>query len=326
MQMKRSSVISAGMAVVAGAILSAGAALAAGDAHGPEYVRQPWTFAGFRGYYDNAQLQRGFQVYREVCSSCHGLKRIAFRNLAETGGPQFPDDQMRSVAAAYQIVDGPNDSGKMYKRPGRPSDAFPSPFTNEQEARSANNGAYPPDLSIIAKARGIDVERPFYKVPLAIATDVAKGYQEAGADYIYALLTGYKDAARYTRTAQGKLQPLPAGTRRAPGMETCVAVEPVDGKPDVCSKLQDGMNYNTHFPGYQIGMAQPLQDGQVTYSDGATGTIDQYARDVTAFLSWASDPHLESRKRIGMLAMFYLLITTVLLYFGKKRMWSKIPH
>jgi ubiquinol-cytochrome c reductase cytochrome c1 subunit len=274
-----------GMAVAVA--LGTGAALAAGD--GVHLERQPWSFAGARGNFDNNQLQRGFLVYKEVCSSCHGMKRIAFRNLFDKGGPEFPEEGVKNLAATYKIDDGPNDQGKMFKRPGRASDYLPSPFANEQEARLANNGALPPDLSIMAKARGAEVDRPFYAVPFAMLRDIASGYQEGGADYIYALLTGYGDA--------------PAGV-----------------------KVADGMNYNKAFPGNQFAMIQPLTDGQIKYTDGSPQTVAQYAQDVTAFIAWASDPKLEERKRIGFLAVLYLLLTSVLLYFAKKKQWSKIPH
>jgi cytochrome c1 len=314
------------LAVAAALTLVSGAsAFAAGGAY-IEYQRQPWTFSGLQGYYDNAQLQRGFRVYKEVCAACHGLKRLAFRNLSEAGGPQFPADRVQALAATYEITDGPNDQGKMFKRPGRPSDLFPSPYANEQEARSIHNGAYPPDLSIMALARGIEVQRPVWAVPYAMVRDIATGYQEAGPDYMYALLTGYKDAPRYTADASGKLTPVPAG-QRVRGAKECVAVEKgTAGKPDACTELQPGMNYNTHFSGFQIGMAAPLQDGQVPYTDGTPTTVSQYAKDVTAFLMWAADPSLEQRKRMGMLVMLYLLITTVLLYIAKRRLWARIPH
>jgi cytochrome c1 len=308
-------------------------ALAAGPS-GITYERQSWTYAGFPlvskgGFYDNNQLQRGFLIYKEVCSSCHGLKRIAFRNLMQPGGPEFPEAGVRSLAASYQIVDGPNDQGKMFKRPGRLSDYFPSPFINEQEARSANNGAYPPDLSIITKARGVHEERPFYLFPFAAVRDILRGYQEGGSDYVYALLTGYADAPLY-KNEGGKLvalPPLKQGERRPQGALECVSIEAgVGGKPDKCNALQPGMNYNTHFAGFQIGMVAPLSDGQVTYKDGTPTTVAQYAKDITAFLAWSADPNLESRKKAGVLAIAYLLLTTLLLYLAKKRLWSRIPH
>ena len=263
-------------------------AQAAGEA-GPQIERQNWTFGGVRGYFDNAQLQRGFQVYKEVCASCHGMKRLSFRNLSEKGGPEFPEDGVKSLAATYQVIDGPNDQGKMFKRPARLSDPILSPFSNDAEARAANNGALPPDFSVIAKARGIEVERPFYLVPFAMLKDIGNGYQEAGPDYINALLLGYDKA--------------PAGM-----------------------KLELGMHYNKYFPGQQIAMTAPLTAGQVKYSDGTPATVANYARDVAAFFAWAADPKLEERKRMGLLVMLYLLITTILLYFAKKRTWSKIAH
>jgi ubiquinol-cytochrome c reductase cytochrome c1 subunit len=307
-------------------------AAAAGDVIA--YDRQSWSYAGFPligrgGYYDNNQLQRGFLVYKEVCASCHGMKHIAFRNLAQPGGPEFPEAGVKSLAASYQIVDGPNDQGKMFKRPGLLSDRVPSPFSNEQEARSANNGALPPDLSLITKARGIEVQRPFYMVPFAVIRDVLGGYQEAGSDYVYALLNGYADAPLYKQEG-GKLVALPAlkkGERKPAGALECVAVTKGEGgKPDQCNALQPGMNYNTHFAGYQIGMSAPLSDGQVKYTDGTPPTLANYAKDVTAFLAWSSDPNLESRKKAGIIAIGYLLLTALLMYFAKKRVWSRIGH
>jgi cytochrome c1 len=289
-----------------------------------EYPRQTWSFAGLRGFYDNAQLQRGFRVYKEVCAACHGMKRIAFRNLVEAGGPQFPEDAMKALAATFQVTDGPNDDGKMFKRPAILSDRIPSPYANEKEARSIHNGAYPPDLSLIALARGIQVERPVWRVPDAMIRDIATGYTEAGPDYLYSLLTGYKDAPRYT-LVNGKYTPVPPG-QRVTGAKECVKIEKDAAGKETCNELQPGMNFNTHYAGYQIGMANPLQDGIVPYEDGTPTTVSQYAKDVSAFLMWAADPHLEQRKRMGMLVMVYLLITALLLFLAKQRLWSRIPH
>lgn len=277
-----SALFLAGAALVAP--ITAQPVFAAGG-EAPHIERQSWSFGGMRGYFDNAQLQRGYLVYKEVCSSCHGLKLLSFRNLSEKGGPEFPEDSVKSLAATFQIVDGPNDQGKMFKRPGRPSDRIPQPFSNEQEARAANNGALPPDFSVLAKARSIEVDRAFWAVPGAMIRDIFTGYQEAGADYIYALLTGYA--------------PPPQGY-----------------------KVADGMHYNVAFAGNQIAMAPPLQDGLVKYTDGTPATVAQYSKDVVAFMSWAADPKLEERKRMGLIAMIYLLITAILLYFAKKRVWS----
>jgi ubiquinol-cytochrome c reductase cytochrome c1 subunit len=268
------------------------AAYAAGDAHGPTIERQKWTFGGVRGHFDRAQLQRGFKVYQEICSNCHGLTRLSFRNLSEKGGPEFPEDGVKAlIAKQYKVADTPNDSGKVLKRPARLSDAFPAVYANEQEARSTHNGALPPDLSVIAKARSVETERPFYAVPFAMVKDifVTGGYQEGGPDYIYALLTGYQDAPKSV-------------------------------------KMSDGMNYNIAYPGSQIGMIAPLTEGAVKYTDGSPTSVEQYARDVTAFLAWAADPKLEERKRMGLAVMLYLLVTTVLLFLAKQRLWSSVKH
>ena len=273
--------------LLASAIAAAGTAWAAGAEH-VHIERQKWSFGGFLGKFDEAQLQRGFKVYVDACARCHGLKRIAFRNLAEPGGPAFPEGAIKSLANTYQVDAEPNDQGKIVKRPAIPTDYLPSPYKNEQEARAALNGALPPDLSLITKARGVESNAPFYMVPVNMLVDIATGYQEAGADYLYALLTGYVDP--------------PAGT-----------------------KVPDGMNYNRAFPSHMIAMPNPLTagDGFIKYDDNTPTTVENYARDVTAFLAWTADPRLEERKRIGILAMIYLLITAVLLYFAKRRIWAK---
>jgi cytochrome c1 len=282
--------------LIAGALsVLAGVAHAAGGGEPAHIERRAWSFSGFTGKYDHAQLQRGFQVYKEVCANCHGMKRIAFRNLGEPGGPEFPEEALKALAASYKVADGPDDNGKMFERPGKLSDRMPSPYKNDNEARSIHNGALPPDLSVIAKARNVENHAPWYTHLFLMLRDVVTGYQEGGADYTYALLTGYADA--------------PASM-----------------------KLADGMNYNVAFPGNQIAMINPFGggDGLVKYTKGADGkpnapeTVQQYAADVTAFLMWAADPTLEQRKRIGWQVMLYLLVTAALLYVAKKRIWSSL--
>jgi len=283
--MKRSMSLRYLLAAAALAVIVVpGGSFAAGDA--PHIGHEKWSFGGLTGHFDRAQLQRGFQVYKEVCSTCHGIKRVNFRNLAEPGGPQFPEDGVKSLAESYQVDDGPNDQGKMFQRPGKASDAIPGPYKNDQEARAVQNGALPPDLSLITKARGVHNEVAFYMAPITWIKDIANGYQEGGADYVYALLMGYE-------------------------------------KPPANVQMGEGMHYNKAFPGHQIAMVAPLSDGLVKYQDGTPATVEHYARDVTAFLHWAGDPKLEERKRIGRMVMIYLLVTAVLLYFAKKRIWAK---
>jgi cytochrome c1 len=259
-------------------------ALAAGDQATPP--RQKWSFAGMFGRYDNNQLQRGFQVYQNVCAACHSMSRVAFRNLAEKGGPEFKPEQIRELAAKWPIPvrDGPNDKGEMFERPARPADRFPSPYANAEAAKAAQNGAVPPDFSVLAKARTYRVGFPGFVI------DALPGftYQEGGADYLYALLAlGYVDA--------------PAGL-----------------------KVEDGLNYNKYMPGEKIAMAAPLADGQVEYTDGTPATKDNYAKDVVAFMMWAAEPHLEQRKQLGFRVMVFLCVFALLLYFTKKKIWADV--
>jgi len=160
-------------------------ALAAGEA--PHIERQQWSFSGPFGFFDRAQLQRGFKIYRENCSACHGLKFVAFRNLAEDGGPSFTEEQAKQIASEYTVIDGPNEDGDMYERPAILADRFPSPFPNEEAARAANGGAYPPDFSLLAKARAAHRGFPWF------VFDIFTQYQENGPDYIYSLLNGYEE-------------------------------------------------------------------------------------------------------------------------------------
>lgn len=252
-------------AVAAAGGLTGAAPHAASAAEAIPVPSQSWSFTGPFGTFDRAQLQRGFQVYREVCASCHSLDLIAFRNLAERGGPQFDEEAVKALAAEFDVIDGPDADGEMFDRPANPSDRFPSPFANENAARAANMGAYPPDLSVIAKAR------------------------PGGPDYLYALLTGYVDA-------------------------------PED------AELRDGMSYNAYFPGYQIAMGAPLFEESVEYADGSPETVEQYAKDVSAFLMWAAEPKLEARHRMGLNVMIYLVILAGLLYATKRRLFAKVEH
>src|SRR5712675_400675 len=236
-----------------------GAARAQEEAARPRH--QEWSFDGVFGTYDRAALQRGFQVYKEVCAACHAVKHLAFRDLTEIG---YNEDEVKGIAAQVQVTDGPNDSGEMFQRPGRPSDPIPGPFANDQAARAANNGALPPDMSLITKAR------------------------EGGPDYVYAILTGFKDP--------------PAGF-----------------------KVNEGMYYNQYFAGHQIKMPPPLsQTDQVKYADGTSATVPQMAHDVVSFLSWAAEPNLDERHRIGFKVILFLIIATGVFYAAKRKIWARV--
>ena len=264
----------------------------------PVIARQPWSFAGLTGHFDQAQVQRGYQVFEAVCSKCHSADLFAFRNLGEPGGPAFSEGQVKTLAAAAEIDDVPNDAGEVKKRPGRPSDNWPAPFANEQAAKAANGGALPPDFSVLAKARGLHADHPWYMAPVVMGKDILSGYQEGGPDYIYALLNGY-------------LEKPPADMLG------------LDGKP---FKLVEGLNYNTAFVGHQIAMPQPLHDGDVQYGDGSPLTVDQYSRDVASFMMWMAEPALEERKTLGIRVLIYLGILSVLLFLAKQIIWSRIKH
>ncbi len=252
---------------------------AAQEAAPPPPPRLTWSFSGPFGMYDQAQLQRGFKIYREVCSNCHSMNFVAFRNLADRGGPGFSEAQAAAVAAEYKIKDI-DDKGQPIERAGRPADYFPSPFPNA-EAAAATYGVAPPDMSTLAKARGYTRGFPWF------IFDMFSQYQELGPDYIHAILTGYEDA--------------PKGF-----------------------KLPDGGHYNKYFPGHNIAMPPPLQDGQVKYDDGAPETVDQYGKDVAAFLMWAAEPKLDQRHRTGFQVLIFLIVLSGLLYFTKKKVWHEV--
>lgn len=255
------------------AALAASAAVPALAAEGgPHPERLSWSFAGPFGTFDRAQVQRGFKVYREVCSACHSLSLVAFRNLSQPGGPEFSPEQVQALAAEYKFADI-DAEGQPIERPGRPADRFPKLFANP-EAAAATHGAVPPDLSVIAKARSYSRGFPLFIL------DALPGmaYQEHGVDYIHALLNGYT-------------------------------------KPD-------DPNWNAYFPGHVIKMPKPLSEGQVEYTDGSPQTVEQYSRDVSAFLMWAAEPNLETRKRTGLNVMIFLIVFAGLLYFTKKRIWA----
>jgi ubiquinol-cytochrome c reductase cytochrome c1 subunit len=227
-----------------------------------EFIKNNWSFKGVFGTFDRASLQRGYQVYQEVCSGCHSVQHLSYRNLSEKGGPEFLLDEAKAIAAQFEVTDGPNEDGEMFIRPGRLSDKFVNPFPNVKAAAAANGGAYPPDMSVLAKAR------------------------KGGADYIYSLLMGYEEA--------------PAGY-----------------------ELDDGVYYNKYMSSNKIKMAEPISDGIVEYADATETTKAQISRDVTTFLVWAADPHLESRHKIGFKVFFYLIILLILVYLSKQKVWSR---
>ena len=244
--------------------MNIGEANAAGKALKP--VAQSWTTNGPFGFFDRKQLKRGWQVYSEVCASCHGVRLIYYRNLSEIG---FTKKEIKELLADIEVPAGPNEEGETHEdgeqimRPAKPYDKIISPYPNDIVARSSNGGALPPDLSLMTKAR-ID-----------------------GANYLHALLTGYKE-------------------------------------PPANFKVSDGMSYNPYFPGSQIAMAAPLEDDAIEYSDGTKATVGQMSRDVTAFLIWTAEPELEERKRLGIKVIIFLIVFSAMLYAIKRQVWAKL--
>jgi len=226
------------------------------------YVKTNWSFKGIFGTFDRASLQRGYQIYQEVCSGCHSVQYLSYRNLSEKGGPEFSVEEAKAIAAQFEVEDGPNSDGEMFMRPGRLSDKFVKPYPNVEASTVANGGAYPPDMSVLAKAR------------------------KGGADYIYSLLLGYEEP--------------PAGF-----------------------EIDEGVYYNKYMPGNKIKMTAPLSDGLVEYSDGTQSTTAQMAKDITTFLVWTAEPHLESQHRIGFKAIIYLIVLLTLVYMSKQKVWSR---
>lgn len=285
--MTKTSLRLALLGIVAGfGLATAGIANAAGERVEPP--AQSWSFSGPFGKFDRAQLQRGFKVTREVCASCHAMSLIRFRNLSQPGGPEFSAGQVTALAATYQITDGPNEQGEMFQRPGRPADAFPKPFPNEMAARAANGGAYPPDLSVLAKAR--TYERGFPRFVFDIFTQ----YQEQGPDYIKALLVGYKEPPAGVTLLAGQYY-----NEYMPGHLIAMPNPLTDGQVE-----------------YPKG-----PDGQPS----APETVAQYSKDVAAFMVWMAEPHLEARKRLGLQVMIFLLVFAGLLYYTKKKIWARMP-
>jgi ubiquinol-cytochrome c reductase cytochrome c1 subunit len=275
------------LVAAAGLSLAAGPALASGGGH--PLRDGGFSFEGPFGTFDQGQLQRGYKVYHEVCSSCHSMNLLHFRSLADVGGPFYDPDQkspaenrfVKALAKEAQIADIDTETGEPVMRDGVPADRFPSPYPNATAAAAANGGAAPPDLSVMAKAR------------------------HGGADYIYSLLTGYRAAPaglqirpeqHYNMFMAGDLTPFWTGEGHAPA-------------------------------GGFIAMPPPLlQAGQVTYDDGTDASVDQMAKDVAAYIAWASDPKAVERKKSGVGVLIFLLLFAGLTYGSYRRIWKGVAH
>jgi len=274
------------IAVAAGLAVVAQPAMAAGGAKHPR--KAGFSFEGPFGTFDQGQLQRGYKVYREVCSSCHGMDLMYFRTLAEPGGPFYDSHQanpaenrfVRVLASEVQVPDIDSETGEAIMRDAVPADRFPNPYPNATAAAAGNGGAAPPDLSVMAKAR------------------------HDGANYIYSLMSGYRAP--------------PAGLRVGPGQYY---------NPYMAGDLSSYWTGEGHVPeGGFTAMPPPLQNGQVTYDDGSAETIDQYSKDVAAFIAWASDPKQVQRKQTGLGVMIFLFLFAGVTYVSYRRIWKGVAH
>jgi len=314
------------LAVSFAGLAFAGLAHAAGGAKHPHAPEGGWPFEGATGQYDKASVQRGYQVYKEVCSSCHSMKLLSYRNLGDKGGPfydpEFPNPNdnpfVKALAAENEIVSPtPNDAGEYDLRPATTADRFRSPFPNDAAARAGNGGALPPDLSVITKAR------------------------VGGASYVYSLLTGYPDPAEFDdRVIVEGGETLYQKVLDVSKFEKLGADKPEHGPAYLLQPA--GQYYNPYFagdtrpnfegdprhnpPGGFLAMAPQLIDGRVEYTDGTEATVEQMALDVAQFLAWAGDPKMEARKETGLATMIYLAVLAILLWFSYKRIWRKVEH
>ena len=274
--------------LAAAAVCAAAAPAAATTQVNPQDVH--WSFEGPLGMYDQAQLQRGYKVYREVCSSCHSMNMVAFRNLGDKGGPfwnpKYPNPNenpvVKAIAADYQIPDIDSDTGETIKRPGTSADYFPNPYANPVAGKAANGGALPPDMSLLAKAR------------------------EGGPAYIYSIVVG--DDAN-----------IPAGLVVPPGKHYDPYIA-----GDMTAYWKGDPNKVPR--GGVIAMPPPLSPGKVQFDDGTASSMDQEARDVAAFLEWAADPKMEERKQVGVAAMIFLVLFSGLLWFSYRGVWRDVEH
>jgi ubiquinol-cytochrome c reductase cytochrome c1 subunit len=349
--MKLLRILALGLASIAFATTAA----AGGDAKHAHAPEEGWPFEGPTGKFDQASLQRGYQVYKEVCSSCHSMKLLSYRNLGDKGGPFYdpdypnPNDNpyVKALAAENEILDPiPNEFGDFDYRPAIPADPFRSPYPNDAVARAANMGALPPDLSVITKAR------------------------HAGASYVYSLMTGYpaQEAQEWVEASPRRTIPASdGGTPDDPSDDTEAQTIPAvyetriymsrlkgshgdegdagDKPKDETYIIQpDGQYYNPYMAGdttpnyvgdpreapYGGFLAMPpqLMEGRMEYlgEDAPAATPEQMAKDVAQFLAWAGEPHQEKRKSLGMAVMIYLFILAILMWFSYKAIWRNVEH
>ena len=265
---------------LAGSVHAATTALEPQDVH--------WGFEGPFGTFDTEQLQRGYKVYHDVCSSCHAMGLMHYFDLGTAGAPFYdpkypkPNDnpRIKAIAADFKVPDIDPDTGDAIQRAATPADVFRNPFANEAAARASNGGALPPDLTLITKAR------------------------DGGPRYVYSLLTGYANP--------------PAGLTVPAGKSY---------NPYFAGDLTAQWHGSGPVPkGGLIGMPFQLTPNRVSFDDGTKAGTHQEAYDVVAYLAWASDPHQVERKQIGFSVIIYLLILAGIVFASYRRVWRRIEH
>lgn len=323
------------LSIALAALAIGNTALAGG---GQEHAHAPeggWPFEGWNGKFEKDSLQRGYHVYQQVCSTCHGMDLLSYRNLGQKGGPFYdaeypnPNDSPWVKALADQVyligVDIDQETGEELDRNARPSDAFRSPYTNDAAGRAANNGALPPDLSVITKAR------------------------HGGASYVYSLLMGYPDekfveqreevdengetyrysVVDYTKFAEYKAEKAHDDGKKIYKGEITQTAGQYYNPYMLGDTTPNWSGDPRHAPkGGFLAMADQLalQVGNFEYQDGTPATKAQMAYDVSQFLAWAGEPKMENRKSLGLAVMLYLSILGVLLWFSYKQIWRNVDH
>lgn len=294
----RKFALSLAAAALVGTVGAAQTVQAAGDT--PIPPRLDWSYTGWFGTYDRSALQRGLQVYEQVCASCHGLDLMYYRNLTEIG---YSKEEVHAYASQFSVTDGPDDTGEMFERPGKPSDPFKAPYRNDKEAAYINGGAVPPDLSLIVKSRAHGAgEIPVVPENFLDAL-IARGHA-SGGDYLVALMKGYRDS------------PTPEEVKHC---------KPAATDKDVAEfTIPPGKYFNIWFPGCLISMPPPLFADAVEYADGTEATVDQMAHDVSEFLAWTAEPKLEERKQTGMKVLLFLAFFTGIMIAVKRNIWAGV--
>lgn len=330
---------------VAGTAAAPDRAEAAGA--GPVPPQGDFSFDGFFGTFDRAQLQRGLQVFETVCAACHGLDRIRFRELEALG---YTEDQIKAYAANFEVQDGPDENGDMFFRPAEPSDPWPNPYRNEQEAAMINGGKAPPDMSLIVKSRNTGVGSIGGNL-----LDMLQGKEfTSGASYVKHLLaTGYvEDPTVEDKMTCGAVsvpgiplnaenalwnevmlevtgEEIPAGISYA---DWRARLDPVldEVRHEVHVRLTEqwepspGSYFNKWYPGCALAMPNPIYPEAVEYADGTEATVEQMMEDVAVFLTWTAEPTMEARKETGVAVLLFLAIFTGVLIAVKRQTWRDV--